>query len=131
MQNSQFPAVGVPDPTPTEFARFSGTTQDCSADVVLPKVVPCPYEFAHWLTIVALGSPPDADMVPTPEMLAFTPRVALGVIVPTPERVAFPAPVRSAERVPTPERVAAPRGPPCAVSVPTPVMVAVPEIAAV
>ena len=42
MANSQFPAVGVPEPAPTEFARFSGTTQDCSDEVTDPNVVPCP-----------------------------------------------------------------------------------------
>ena len=42
MQNSQFPAVGTPEPPPTEYAGVSGTTQDCSAEVMEANVVPCP-----------------------------------------------------------------------------------------
>ena len=42
MVNSQFPAVGVPDPPPTEDAGVSGTTHDWSAEVIDVNVVPCP-----------------------------------------------------------------------------------------
>ena len=37
MQNSQFPAVGVPDPPPTEFPTVSASGTDCRAGGVVPK----------------------------------------------------------------------------------------------
>jgi hypothetical protein len=44
MQKSQFPAVGVPDPPPTEFATVSGTMTDWSAGGVVCHV-------AGWLNV--------------------------------------------------------------------------------
>jgi len=40
MTNSQLPAVGVPDPAPTLYVESSWTTQDCSEEVRVVKVVP-------------------------------------------------------------------------------------------
>ena len=38
MHTSQFPAVGVPEPPPTEVELFSATTVLCSAGSVVPNV---------------------------------------------------------------------------------------------
>ena len=48
MTNSQFPAVGVPDPPPTLDPASSWITHDWSAEVIVVNVVPWPTLPLHW-----------------------------------------------------------------------------------
>src|SRR5512146_2824251 len=50
-QNSQFPAVGVPDPPPTELAGVRAMTVDCRAGGVSPKVAGWLNVSDHWLAM--------------------------------------------------------------------------------
>jgi len=56
-QNSHRPAVGVPEPPPTEEPEVRGTTTDSSAGGVVPKVTGWLNVPAHWFEmLIAKGS---------------------------------------------------------------------------
>src|ERR1035441_4742274 len=50
MRNSQLPAAGVPDPSPTEVAGSSAMTVDCSAGGMFWRLAGWLNAAAHWFT---------------------------------------------------------------------------------